>query len=73
MKYKTSLDAVMKRAADAGQSLTLQDIASKSGVQYYTVRRWAIGFYNGAPLDVLGKLCDALECTPNDLLDGGNE
>lgn len=47
---------------------TLYWLAKESNLPYWTIHKIANNKTKGISFDVLGKICDVLECTPNDLL-----
>lgn len=54
------------------RGMTAAELAKKSGVNARTIRDFANGHYTRIGLDILGKLCQALDCKPGDLLENEN-
>lgn len=50
------------------RAMTAAALAAKSGVNARTIRDFANGHYTRIGLDILAKICAALDCTPGDLL-----
>ena len=47
---------------------TLYWLAKELGVDYTTIHRFKSGKAAGVTFDLLARICEALECTPGDLL-----
>ncbi len=55
-----------KLVEDRGRSLYW--LSKETGLAYTTIWKLASGDSQGISFDVLEKICEKLECTPNDLL-----
>jgi putative transcriptional regulator len=52
---------------------TLYWLAKTIGVDYTTIHRFKSGKAAGVTFDLLARMCEALECTPGDLLIIGDD
>lgn len=50
------------------KNISLYKLAEMTNISYSTLHKLASGKSKGITLEVLEKICIALECTPNDLL-----
>ncbi|EJW14210.1 helix-turn-helix transcriptional regulator [Paenibacillus alvei] len=52
----------------AKREMTQKELAEKTGIRPPTISAFAVGTIKHIPVDVLDKICDALECQPADLM-----
>ncbi|KJB87265.1 transcriptional regulator [Paenibacillus sp. E194] len=52
----------------AKREMTQKELAEKTGIRPPTISAFAVGSIKHIPVDVLDKICDALECQPADLM-----
>lgn len=62
------LDKEVFKAARAARGLSQQDLADILGVEQPTVQRWETGVREPKTIDMLVKLCDALDVSADALL-----
>lgn len=65
---KASIRMAKARYEDkTGKTLSVKALAAKVGVTRPTVYRWLSGDFKEFSLDTLEKLCNALDCQPQDI------
>ncbi|MGG4196093.1 helix-turn-helix transcriptional regulator [Paenibacillus jamilae] len=52
----------------AKREMTQKELAEKTGIRPPTISAFAVGTIKHIPVEVLDKICDALECQPADLM-----
>ncbi|NOJ72817.1 helix-turn-helix domain-containing protein [Paenibacillus alvei] len=52
----------------AMREMTQKELAEKTGIRPPTISAFAVGSIKHIPVDVLDKICGALECQPADLM-----
>ena len=63
MKIRMALNDLLQ---ERGRSLYW--LAKQMGTDYTTMHRFKSGKAGGVTFEMLGRICEALECTPDDLL-----
>ena len=53
----------------AKREMTQKDLAEKTGIRLPTISALCNGTAKHIPIDVLDKMCFALECQPSDLME----
>lgn len=52
----------------AKREMTQRDLAERTGIRPPTISALSLGTIKHIPVDVLDKICDALECQPADIM-----
>lgn len=53
----------------ARRHMTQKQLAEQTGVRYDTISKISLGTISRIPVDVLGKICEVLNCQPGDLME----
>ncbi len=65
---KVTLEKALAKKKIGGKKISMYRLAKDTGVAYSTLWKLKTGRVNSIDFDVLAKICDYLECKPNDLL-----
>lgn len=53
----------------ADREMTQRELAEKTGIRPPTISAMAMGTISRVPVDVLDRICAALECQPGDIME----
>lgn len=53
----------------AKRHMTQKQLAERTGIRYDTISKISLGTISRVPVDVLDRICQALNCQPGDLME----
>jgi DNA-binding Xre family transcriptional regulator len=69
MKIYNRIRALLEdKGLRENRRISIRIASEESGVSEYTLKQMATGKLREVPMEVLGQLCEYLQCTPGDLL-----